>query len=91
MGEWDEWWLDIKTPKCITNVQSVMAARIQAAHDKGCDGVDPDNVDAYANEVSYGVPFGITDTDQVNYLKSVNIFLKYEKNADIQVVGYNCS
>jgi len=69
MGEWDEWWLDIKTPKCVANIQSVMADRIYAAWLKGCEGVDPDNVDAYANKVSYGVPYGITDKNQVDYLK----------------------
>lgn len=69
MGEWEEWWLDIKTPKCIANVQSVMKERIYAAFEKGCEGVDPDNVDAYANKVGYGVPYGITDKNQVDYLK----------------------
>jgi hypothetical protein len=69
MGDWDEWWLDIKTPKCVTNVQNVMRERIYAAFQKGCEGVDPDNVDAYANTVSYGIPFGITAKNQVDYLK----------------------
>ena len=48
-----------------------MANRIYAAYQKGCEGVDPDNMDAYANEVSYGVPFGITAKNQVDYLQFV--------------------
>lgn len=64
MGDWDEWWLDIHTPSCVTNIKSAMAKRIKAAKDKGCDGLDPDNVDSYAN----GVTYGTTDQDQVNYL-----------------------
>jgi hypothetical protein len=31
-----------------------MAARIQVAKDKGCDGVDPDNVNGYDNDNGLG-------------------------------------
>lgn len=64
MDGWNEWWLDVRTPSCLANIQPIMSARIKAAKAKGCDGVDPDNVDSYANGVSYGT----TDQDQVNYL-----------------------
>lgn len=64
MDGWNEWWLDIKTPTCLANIKPIMAARIKAAKDKGCDGVDPDNMDSYANEVSYGA----TDKNQFDYL-----------------------
>jgi hypothetical protein len=72
--QWNEWWLDIKTPSCVTNIQKVMAARIQIAKNKGCDAVDPDNMDGYANKVlrSGGklvTPHSLTETNQVNYLK----------------------
>ena len=43
---WDEWWLDVHDASCIANVENVMTGRIQSAKDKGCDGVDPDNVDS---------------------------------------------
>lgn len=46
MPDWHEWWLDLHSPSCVANVENVMAARIRAARDKGCDGVDPDNVDS---------------------------------------------
>jgi hypothetical protein len=41
MKEWkDERWLDIRSP----DVWAVMANRIKMAADKGCDGIDPDNL-----------------------------------------------
>ena len=55
-----EWWLNTKT----ANVRSIMAARIDIAASKGCDAVDPDNVDGYAN--ANGV--GLTATDATDYL-----------------------
>jgi hypothetical protein len=72
--QWNEWWLDIKTPSCFTNITKVMTARIQTAKDKGCDAVDPDNMDGYANEVLHSngekfVPHGLAEEDQFNYLK----------------------
>lgn len=39
----DEKWLNITS----ANVRKIMVARIQLASDKGCDAVDPDNVDGY--------------------------------------------
>jgi hypothetical protein len=65
MDGWDEWWLDIVSPKCLANIKPIMAARIKSAMDKGCDGVDPDNMDSYTNGVSYGAQ----DYHQVDYLK----------------------
>jgi hypothetical protein len=38
-----EYWLDINSD----NVRTIMTKRIQLASQKGCDGVDPDNVNAY--------------------------------------------
>lgn len=46
-NELDGWpgerWLDIRSD----NVRSTMAARIKLASEKGCDAIDPDNVDGY--------------------------------------------
>ncbi|WVW78081.1 hypothetical protein I302_100032 [Kwoniella bestiolae CBS 10118] len=64
LGEWGEWWLDIRSEKCLNNIKSIMSDRIKAAKAKGCDSVDPDNVDAWTNQQN----FGITKQDQVNYL-----------------------
>lgn len=46
------------------NVRDIMAARLDMARAKGCDGVDPDNVDSYANENG----FGLTRGDAVDYV-----------------------
>lgn len=39
----DEKWIDIRSD----SVRSIMAERIKLAKEKGCDAVDPDNVDGY--------------------------------------------
>jgi hypothetical protein len=54
-----ESWLDITSE----NVKAIMAERIKLAASKGCDGVDPDNVDGYTNQT--GLSF--TADDQLNY------------------------
>jgi hypothetical protein len=55
-----EYWLNTKS----SNVRKIMTARLALAASKGCDGVDPDNVDAYDN--SNGL--GLTTADAVDYL-----------------------
>ncbi len=54
-----EWWLDVRSPA----VRDIMAARMDLAVQKGCDGVDPDNVDGYANDSG----FPLTAADQLDY------------------------
>lgn len=56
----DEAWLDINS----ANVRSIMANRIALAQTKGCDGVDPDNVDGYNNDNG----LGLTSADSVDYV-----------------------
>jgi hypothetical protein len=34
------------------NVRNIMSKRLKLAHDKGCDGVDPDNVDGYVSSAN---------------------------------------
>lgn len=41
----DEKWLNTSS----ANVRSIMVARIELACQKGCDGLDPDNVDGYVS------------------------------------------
>jgi len=44
--DWSAWWFDIKTPACVENIKEVHTARMVAAAAKGCDAIDPDNVDS---------------------------------------------
>ncbi len=55
-----ERWLDIRQ---INLLAPIMQARMDLALAKRCDGVDPDNVDGYANDTG----FPLTAQDQVNY------------------------
>lgn len=55
----DERWLDIRS----TNVHRIMKARLDTARDKGCDGVEPDNMDGYLNNPG----FNFTARDQLAY------------------------
>lgn len=54
-----EKWLNIKS----ANVRSIMTARLDLAVTRGCDGVEPDNVDGYANKNG----LGLTAADQLDY------------------------
>eukprot|EP01130_Rhizamoeba_saxonica_P017877 TRINITY_DN8788_c0_g1_i1.p1 TRINITY_DN8788_c0_g1~~TRINITY_DN8788_c0_g1_i1.p1 ORF type:complete len:355 (+),score=100.17 TRINITY_DN8788_c0_g1_i1:17-1081(+) len=52
MDGWDEAWLDIsKVDNDIYPLADIMKARLDLAKDKGCDGVEPDNVDSHTNGV----------------------------------------
>ncbi|PTY36531.1 endo alpha-1,4 polygalactosaminidase [Saccharospirillum sp. MSK14-1] len=55
----DERWLDIRS----TNVHRIMKARLDTAVNKGCDGVEPDNMDGYLNDPG----FNFTARDQLAY------------------------
>ncbi|KAL9046724.1 MAG: hypothetical protein Q9214_000511 [Letrouitia sp. 1 TL-2023] len=57
-----ERWLDVGSP----NVRNIMMKRLNLAKNKSCDGVDPDNVDAFDNE-NTGVDIDILDS--VNYVR----------------------
>lgn len=60
LAGWDgERWLDTRSQ----NVRRIMKRRLDRAAARGCDGVEPDNVDGYANR--NGV--GLTSTTQLNY------------------------
>jgi hypothetical protein len=54
-----EWWLDITR----SDVRAIMEARLDLAAQRGCDAVDPDNINAWEN------PSGlkITEDEQVDY------------------------
>jgi hypothetical protein len=55
-----EYWLNTSS----VNVRKIMSERLSLAASKGCDGVDPDNIDAFDN--SNGL--GLTEEDAINYL-----------------------
>jgi len=52
-------WLDVRAPE----VRAIMKTRLDTAVTRGCDGVEPDNVDGYTN--SSGFP--LTADDQLDY------------------------
>ena len=56
-----ERWLKTSSP----NVRRIMEARLDMAKEKGCDGVEPDNVDGYSNENG----LGLTKEGAIDYMK----------------------
>jgi hypothetical protein len=75
----DNWpgenWIDIRD----ATVRQIMTARLDLAVEKKCDGVEPDNVDAYANNSG----FNLEGDDQLDY----NRFLAAEARARGLSVG----
>ena len=55
----DERWLDIRSE----NVRNIMLKRLDLAKEKGCDGVEPDNVDGFLNDTG----FPLTYEDQLSF------------------------
>jgi len=53
-------WLDVRA---LDLLQPIMEARLALAVEKGCDGVEPDNVDGYTNESG----FPLVADDQLQY------------------------
>jgi hypothetical protein len=70
-----EKWLDVRS----TAVRDIMRARLDTARTKGCDGVEPDNVDGYDNDNG----LGLTEADQLDY----DAFLATEAHARGLSVG----
>jgi hypothetical protein len=65
-GSSDEKWIDIRSE----NVRDIMQERMDLAKEKGCDGIEPGNIDGYENDTG----FALTYDDQLAY----NIFLSRE-------------
>lgn len=59
----DERWLDIRS----LNVAEIMISRLNLAIQKGCDGVEPDNMDAYLNNSG----FDLSIRDQLAFNKFI--------------------
>ena len=88
MDGWDELWLDIRA----ANVRDIMRKRLDLAQQKGCDGVEPDNVDGYQNKTG----FPLTAQDQLDFnrflakeahQRSLSIGLKNDLDQVKQLVG----
>ncbi|KAF2474914.1 uncharacterized protein BDR25DRAFT_214372 [Lindgomyces ingoldianus] len=56
------------------NVWKIMARRLLLAKQKGCDAVDPDNIDVYSNLNGGGVKPPITERDAIRYLRQLSSF-----------------
>lgn len=50
-GYANERWVDIRS----SNVRQIVLARMDLAVSKGCDGVEPDNVDGYRNDTGFAL------------------------------------
>jgi len=70
-----EKWLDISN----NALKPIMRARLDLAVQKGCDGVEPDNMDGYINNTG----FALNAQDQLEY----NIFMANEANSRGLLVG----
>ncbi|WP_456392112.1 endo alpha-1,4 polygalactosaminidase [Persephonella sp.] len=76
LDNWEgERWLDIRN----TTVRQIMVDRLELARQKGCDGVEPDNVDGYVNNTG----FDLTYNDQLEY----NLFLAHEAHSRGLLIG----
>lgn len=58
-------WLDTTSQ----SVRDIMEARIKLAKSKGCDGVNPDNMDGYLFTGDNGTGFGLSATTGVEYMR----------------------
>lgn len=60
LEDWEgEWFLDIRAQ----NVKDIMLSRMQLARDKGCSGVEPDNVQNFQEDSG----FDLTAQDQLDF------------------------
>ena len=85
----DEQWLDIRSD----SAKAVMINRLDLAVQKGCDGVEPDNMDGYSNNSG----FPLSAEDQLNYnryiaseahLRDLSVGLKNTLDLIPQLVEY---
>jgi len=89
----DNWigekWLDIRDE----TVKEIMKKRMDLAVSKGCDGIEPDNVNGYENNTG----FNLTYNDQIEFNKflaieakkrGLLIALKNDLNQADELVGY---
>ncbi|KAK3682051.1 glycoside hydrolase superfamily [Podospora appendiculata] len=76
LQDWpDEIWLNISSP----SVRDIMVARIDIAHDMGCDAIDPDNLDGYQQDNG----LDLTSLESIDYIT----FLAEKANAKRMSAG----
>jgi hypothetical protein len=76
LQEWsEERWVDITDPR----IRSIMAMRLELAKEKGCDGVEPDNVDGYSHDTGFSFSYD----DQIEY----NLFLARQAHEKGLLIG----
>ncbi len=90
LDKWNgERWLDIRSE----NVRQIILSRLDLAVEKGCDGVEPDNVDGFTNDTG----FSLTYEDQLTFNKflaqeahkrGLAIFLKNDLEQALDLVRY---
>jgi hypothetical protein len=68
MDDWDERWLDVRE---IALLKPIMSGRMKMAKDKGCDAVEPDNMDSYSNAGEVKPTGSYTGAHQIAYNKAV--------------------
>ena len=85
----DEKWLDVRSD----NVRTIMKTRLDLAVSKGCDGVEPDNMDGYANDSG----FNLSANDQLSFnrfianeahTRDLSVGLKNDLDQIAQLVDY---
>jgi hypothetical protein len=85
----EERWLDIRSD----NVRRIMLARLDLAASRGFDGVEPDNVDGYANDNGHA----LTAADQLAFnrfianeahLRGLSVGLKNDLDQIVDLVAY---
>jgi hypothetical protein len=92
-NELDGWpgekWLDVRS----ANVRQIMQTRLDLAASKGCDGVEPDNMDGYTN--TPGFDFGAADQLDYNrfianeaHIRGLSVGLKNDLDQIPQLVEY---
>jgi hypothetical protein len=79
IGWEDEKWLNLRS----TKVRDIMKARIALAKDMGCDAIDPDNMDGYAENKGVNPGFTLTQDDSIDFVK----FLATEAHAKDLAIG----
>ena len=83
-----EWWLNTNS----SNVRNIMLSRLDLAVTKGCNGVDPDNMDGFDNDNGLGLTQGDA-VDYVNFLadaahaRNLSVGLKNAGEIIPQVLG----
>eukprot|EP00475_Leptophrys_vorax_P043698 TRINITY_DN8498_c0_g4_i1.p1 TRINITY_DN8498_c0_g4~~TRINITY_DN8498_c0_g4_i1.p1 ORF type:complete len:369 (+),score=6.14 TRINITY_DN8498_c0_g4_i1:159-1109(+) len=81
-----ERWLDVRNAA----VRSVLEKRVQLGKRKGCDGIEPDNMDAWNGNIMKGAigRFKITAADQINFNAwTANIVHKYGMSVGLKNAG----